>query len=231
MMVDNKSDRWSMLGGEYFGMNFGLPGVVFAEVKAADYRILKYDIGSSISPNGTLGPSFIGKTSWGVGDNLIGIPKENPNRIYHIRWNVYPRNNMRVYEWFETTQTGNLDNETRDKTSDFGYLTGDRLDIHPEYSERLIPYMSKLQFSFYNKRVAAATPEMTFDIFEYIIRYINPDVQSALAEDLLFGNIPRKIYPMGDAVSGLPGYASASEIRQKLGVKPMMLPEYSSPGV
>ena len=224
--MNNKEQKWSMPGGRYFGMNFGLPGVVFAEVKSADYRFLKYNI-ESIAAGSTLGPSYIGKTSWGVGDNLLGIPSENPGRVYHIRFNVYPQNDLRVYEWFETTQTGNLDNETRDKNSDFGYLTGDKLTVHPEYSERIVPYMSKLQFSFYNDRVASATPEMHFDIFEYIIRYINPDVQSNLAEDLLFGNIEREIYSMGDAVHGLPGYASDHEILQKLRVRPMIMPEYT----
>lgn len=230
MMID-KSKKWSLMGGEYFGMNFGLPGVVFAEVKASDYRVLKHDVGNSIAADATLGPSYVGKTSWGVGDNLLGIPKEHPDHVYHIRWNVYPRVDMRVYEWFETVQTGHLDNESRDKTSDFGYLTGDVIDDHPEYSERIIPYMSKLQFSFYNMRVAAAQPELKFDIYEYVIRYINPDVQPALAEDLLFGNIQRNIYPMGDAISGLPGYASDHEIIQKIGVKPMIMPEYARPGV
>lgn len=230
-MILDKSNKWSLMGGEYFGMNFGMAGVVFAEVKASDYRVLKHDVGSSIAADATLGPSYVGKTSWGVGDNLLGIPKEHPDHVYHIRWNVFPRVDMRVYEWFETTQTANLDNETRDKTSEFGYLTGDVLDDHPEYSERIIPYMSKIQLSFYNKRVAAAQPELTFDIFEYIIRYINPEVQTNLAEDLLFGNIPRNIYPMGDAVSGLPGYMSKAEIVQKLGVIPMAMPDFAKPGV
>jgi hypothetical protein len=222
-------EKWSLVGGQYFGMNFGIPGVVFAEILAADFKKLKYNLGStnSIAVGATLGPGFIGKTSWNNGDNLIGIPKEYPDHLYHIRWNIKPSKDMRVYEWFETTQTGNLDNESRDKTSDFGFLTGEDIDDHPEYAERIIPFMSKLQYSFYNMRDGASVPEMNFEIYEYIVRYVNPKIQTVLAEDLVFGNIPRKIFPMGDVTGGLPGYSSASEIKQKIGVLPVTVPEYS----
>jgi hypothetical protein len=220
-------DTWSLPGGEFIGMNFGEIGIVFAEITSADFRHLKYPTAQSVAVDGTLGPGKIGSGAWNTGDNLIGIPDEYPDHLYHIRWNVDPKVDFRVYEWFETTQTGNLDNDTRDKTSDFGYLTGDMLDDHPEYAERIIPYMTRLQFSFYNKRTVATTPDMLFDIYEYIVRYVNPDVQKELSEDLLYANIDRTIFPMGDVVNGLPGYKTAHDIKSKLGVTPMVMPNYT----
>ena len=220
-------ERWSLTGGKYFGMHFGELGVVFAEVRASDYRRLEYDTGQSVSASDTLSAGYIGKTSWNTGDNLIAIPKEYPNRLYHLRWNVKPAIDFRVQEWFETTQTGNLENESRGITSDFGFLTGEIISEHPERAERLIPYMTKLQFSFYNLRSGSATPEMDFDIYEYLVRYVNPFAQKELFQDLLYGNLERCIYPMGDVIGGLPGYKTAGEIKSKLGVPPMQMPDYA----
>lgn len=220
-------EGWSLIGGDYFGMNFGSVGVVFAEISAVDYRRLDYDTAQSISSGATLGVGYIGKSSWNTGDNLIGIPKEYSNRLYHIRWNVKPTTDLRVYEWFETTQTGNLENESRAATSDFGFLTGELIDEDPSRAERMIPYMSKLQFSFYNLRSGSATPKMIFDINEYLVRYVNPDVQKVLFNDLMFGNVPRSIFPMGDVIGGLPGYRTVGEIKSKLGVVPVPMPNYA----
>jgi hypothetical protein len=222
-------ERWSLLGGDYFGMNFGDVGVVFAKINASDYKRLEYNTAQSIAADATLDAGYIGKTSWSTGDNLIGIPKEYPNRLYHLRWNVKPAVDLRVLEWFETTQTGNLENDTRSNTADFGFLTGELISEDPHRNERIIPYMTKLQFSFYNKRSGSATPELDFDINEYVVQYVNPDIQTALFEDLLFGNIDRSIFPMGDVIGGLPGYRNKHEIQSKLGVLPMPMPEYADP--
>lgn len=220
-------ERWSLLGGEYFGMNFGDVGVVFAEIKASDYKRLEYDTAQAVAASATLNAGYIGKTSWNTGDDLIGIPKEHSDRLYHLRWNVKPAVDFRVYEWFETTQTGNLENDSRSITSDFGFLTGELIDEIPSRAERIIPYMTKLQFSFYNTRGGSATPELDFDINEYVVRYINPHIQTALFEDLVYGNLDRTIFPMGDVIGGLPGYKTPGDIRKKLGVVPMTMPEYA----
>jgi hypothetical protein len=184
-----------------------------------------------VAASATLNAGYIGKTSWNTGDDLIGIPKEHHDRLYHLRWNVKPAVDFRVYEWFETTQTGNLENDSRSITSDFGFLTGELIDEIPSRAERIIPYMTKLQFSFYNLRSGSATPELDFDINEYVVRYVNPSVQPALFEDLVYGNLPRKIFPMGDVIGGLPGYKTANDIMKKLGVAPMTMPEYAKPGM
>lgn len=224
-------ERWSLLGGKYFGMNFGAIGTVFAEIEASDYRRLEYDTSQSVAASATLNAGYIGKTSWNTGDDLIGIPKEHSDRLYHIRWNVKPSVDFRVYEWFETTQTGNLENDSRAITSNFGFLTGELIDDMPSRAERIIPYMTKLQFSFYNLRSGAATPELDFDIQEYVVQYINSSVQTSLFEDLLYGNIDRTIFPMGDVIGGLPGYKTIDDIKKKLGVMPVPMPDYAKPGM
>jgi len=211
------SEGWALKEGYFGGINFADIGVVFFQVVTRDFRKLYYDEFGSVADDGLLEKNYLGEDGHGQGDDLLEILDTHPNRLYHLRYNIKPRKGVRVYYYFETTPTGGLDAKVNVTKKDWGFLTGEDIEEHPEKAEILIPFKTKHNFEIYNKSGRTVTPVMELSIWRYNVRFISDE---KLIEKLRKGEIRRRIFAFGNTMEPV-SWATTPE--DAFGVSPVSL--------
>lgn len=212
-----ENEDWSLLEGYFGGINFVDAGVVFFQVITRDYRELLYDEFDSLAVDGLHEKDYLGETGHGEGDDLLEILDTHPLRLYHLRYNIKPKKGVRLYFYWETTPQSGLDKKTTVTKKDWGYLTGEKIDAHPEKAELLFPYKTKMNFEVYNNTGRAdVTPEMELHIWRYNVVFVK---EEKLIEKLRKAEIRRRIFGFG----GIEGVSWATDPVTAWGVEPVSL--------
>jgi len=209
-------DDWSLLEGYFGGINFVDLGVVFFQVITRDYRELIYNEFTALADEGYHEKNYLGEDGHGSGDDLLEILDTHPLRIYHLRYNIKPRKDVRVYHYWETNPMNGLDKKTTITKKDWGYLTGELIDKHPEKAEILFPYKTKQNFEIYNKSGRSVTPELELHIWRYNVKFVKDE---KLIEKLRKAELRRRIFGFG----GIDGVSWATTAEDAWGVSPVKL--------
>lgn len=211
-----ENEDWSLLEGYFGGINFVDAGVVFFQVITRDFRELLYDEFTSKADDEYWEKNYLGEDGHGQGDDLLEILDTHPLRLYHLHYNIKPKKGARIYFYWETTPQSGLDKKTTVTKKDWGYLTGEKIDAHPEKAELLFPYKTKMNFEIYNKSGRDVTPEMELHIWRYNVKFITDE---KLIERLRKAEIRRRIFPFG----GIEGVSWATTPEEAWGVSPVSL--------
>lgn len=214
MAEDN--EEWGLKEGYFGGINFVDTGVVFFQVKARDFRELLYNEFVSLADDGYLEKNYLGEEGHGTGDDFLEILDTHPLRLYHLRYNIKPRKGVRIYHYWETTPMNGLDKKTTVTKKDWGYLTGEKIDAHPEKAELLFPYKTTHNFEIYNKSGRSVTPELELSIWRYSVKFLTDE---KLIEKLRKAEIRRRIFPFG----GIEGVSWATTPEEAWGVSAVLL--------
>lgn len=220
-MAEDK-EEWALKEGFFGGINFVDTGVVFFQVKTRDFRELLYDEFENTTGKATLinndyyEKNYLGEDGHGEGDDLLEILDTHPLRLYHLRYNIKPRKGVRIYHYWETTPMGGLDKKTTVTKKDWGYLTGEKIDAHPEKAELLFPYKTKMNFEVYNKSGRTVVPKMDLAVWRYTVKFITDE---KLVEKLRKAEIRRRIFAFG----GIEGVSWATTPEEAWGVSAVSL--------
>lgn len=220
MAEDN--DGWALKEGFFGGINFVDAGVVFFQVETRDFRELLYNEFKDTTGKATLADgeyyekNYLGIDGHGEGDDLLEILDTHPLRLYHLRYNIKPRKGVRIYHYWETTPMSGLDKKTTITKKDWGYLTGEKIEAHPEKAELLFPYKTTHNFEIYNKSGRTVIPEMELNIWRYKVKFITDE---KLIERLRKAEIRRRIFAFG----GIEGVSWATTPEDAWDVSPVSL--------
>lgn len=213
----SNNDGWALKEGYFGGINFADIGVVFFQVVTRDFRELLYDEFDSVADDGLLEKNYLGEDGHGKGDDLLEIRDTHPNRLYHLRYNIKPRKGVRVYLYWETNPLGGLDTKVNITKRDFGFLTGEDIEEHPEKAEILLPFKTKINFEIYNKSGRTVTPQLKLSIWRYHVKFVK---DAGLIEKLRKREIKARIFPFG---GGIEPVSWSTTPQQAYGVEPVSL--------